>query len=391
VQCATVLQGDCRKSLLVIHLVDGCYPLSGDPAGVAQNLLLLYQDAPSERADHNCRGCPVMSSNTRDIRIERFDLEGACSWMSGICGPHRLQTATPERIRFHHSANVFKSRATTLGIIEYGTDVTIDIEDAEHFSSYSLTLPLVGEQELSKNGVRLSSNRDQGVIISPNEHQVLEISGDCRKLQVVITRAAMSESLEGLLQRPIEAPLRFESAMDAVDGASASWWRMARYFIAELERSSELYDQVAFTRDLESSLIKGLILAQPNNYSEELRDVLGVKLPHYLIRARQYIHDNAREAVHLEDLEAAAGVSRFKLFDAFRKYFALSPMAYLKKYRLGAVRQQILEHGSTRTISEIALGWGFTHLGRFSAEYRKLFDESPSQTLQRNDARRMRG
>jgi len=332
-----------------------------------------------------------MSSNTRDIRIERFDLEGACSWMSGICGPHRLQTATPERIRFHHSANVFKSRATTLGIIEYGTDVTIDIEDAEHFSSYSLSLPLVGEQELSKNGERLSSNRDQGVIISPNEHQVLAISGDCRKLQVVITRAAMSESLEGLLQRPIEAPLRFESVMDAVDGASASWWRMARYFIAELERSSELYDQAAFTRDLESSLIKGLILAQPNNYSEELRDVLGVKLPHYLIRARQYIHDNAREAVHLEDLEAAAGVSRFKLFDAFRKYFALSPMAYLKKYRLGAVRQEILEHGSTRTISEIALGWGFTHLGRFSAEYRKLFDESPSQTLQCNDARRMRG
>jgi AraC-like DNA-binding protein len=106
-----------------------------------------------------------------------------------------------------------------------------------------------------------------------------------------------------------------------------------------------------------------------------------------LIRARQYIHDNAREALHLEDLEAAAGVSRFKLFDAFRKYFALSPMAYLKKYRLGAVRQEILEHGSTRTISEIALGWGFTHLGRFSAEYRKLFDESPSQTLQRNRLR----
>ena len=163
--------------------------------------------------------------------------------------------------------------------------------------------------------------------------------------------------------------------------------RMARYFIAELERSSELYEQAAFTRDLESSLIKGLILAQPNNYSEELRDVLGVKLPHYLIRARQYIHDNAREAVHLEDLETAAGVSRFKLFDAFRKYFALSPMAYLKKHRLGAVRQDILEHGSTRTISEIALGWGFTHLGRFSAEYRKLFDESPSQTLQRKRLR----
>jgi AraC-like DNA-binding protein len=148
---------------------------------------------------------------------------------------------------------------------------------------------------------------------------------------------------------------------------------------------------VAFTRDIESSLIKGLILAQPNNYSEKLRNALGVKLPHYLIRAKQYIHDNARETLHLEDIEAAAGVSRFKLFEAFKKYFALSPMVYLKKYRLNAVRQEILEHGSVRNISEIAMGWGFTHLGRFSTEYRKLFDESPSMTLQRNESRRLRG
>ncbi|WP_433738559.1 helix-turn-helix domain-containing protein [Pseudomonas putida] len=326
----------------------------------------------------------------RDIRVDSDDLEAARRWMSGICGPHRLVTTTPERIRFHHTANTFKSMATTLGTLSYGTDVTIDIEDPEHFSSYSLSLPLSGEQELSKDGSVVRSDRDQGVIISPNENQLLAISGDCRKVQVVITRLAMSESLEGLLQRPLDAPLRFEPVMDAVDGASASWWRMARYFIAELERSNELYEQVAFTRDIESSLIKGLILAQPNNYSEELRDVLGVKLPHYLIRARQYIHDNARETLHLEDIEAAAGVSRFKLFEAFRKYFALSPMAYLKKHRLNAVRQEILEQRSARNISAIALGWGFTHLGRFSVEYRKLFDESPSMTLQRNDARRLR-
>ena len=327
---------------------------------------------------------------SRDIRIDHYDLEGARTWMSGICGPHRLETATPERIRFHHSGNVFKSMATTLGTIEYGTDVTVDIEDAEHFSSYSLSLPLVGEQELRKNGALLRSDRDQGVIISPNENQVLAISGDCRKVQVVITRAAMSESLEGILQRPLDAPLRFEPLMDAVDGASAAWWRMARYFIAELEHNSALFDQVTFTRDIESSLIKGLILAQPNNYSDELREVLGVKVPHYLVRAKQYIHDNAREALCLEDIEMAAGVSRFKLFEAFRKYFALSPMAYLKKHRLNAVRQDLLEHGQARNISEIAMAWGFTHMGRFSAEYRKLFEESPSATVQRNESRRMR-
>lgn len=323
----------------------------------------------------------------RDIRVDHYDLEGARRWMSGICGPHRLETATPERIRFHHSAHVLRSRATTLGIIEYGTDVVVDIEDIERFSSYSLSLPLCGQQELSKDGRLLHSDSAHGVIIAPNESQALAISGDCRKLQVVISRPAMSEALEALLQRPLQQPLRFEPGMDALHGATASWWRMARHFLGELAQGNELYEQLAFTREIENSLIKGLILAQPNNYSSELRQVLGLKLPHYLVRARQYLQEHAREAVRLEDLEAAAGVSRYKLFEAFGKYFALSPMAYLKRHRLNGVRQEILEQGAARNISEIALGWGFTHLGRFSAEYRKLFDEAPSATAQRHPTR----
>ena len=65
-------------------------------------------------------------------------------------------------------------------------------------------------------------------------------------------------------------------------------------------------------------------------------------------------------------------------------------MAYLKKYRLTAVRQEILEDRSQRNISVIAMAWGFNHLGRFSSEYRKLFDETPSMTVQRAEARRVR-
>ncbi|RBL66127.1 AraC family transcriptional regulator, partial [Pseudomonas sp. MWU13-2625] len=36
-------------------------------------------------------------------------------------------------------------------------------------------------------------------------------------------------------------------------------------------------------------------------------------------------------------------------------------------------------------------GWGVTPLGRFSAEYRKLFDETPRVTAQRHPARRPAG
>lgn len=328
-------------------------------------------------------------SHLRDIHADHFDLAGACSWMSHICGPHLLKASSPGRIQFRHSANVLKSMSTTLGIIEYGTDVTVGIDDLDSFNSYSVSLPLCGEQELHKAGKRLLSNPEQGVIVAPNESQELSIAGNCRKLQVVISRAAMNKSLEDMLQRPISEPLRFDAGMDAVQGATASWWRMAKHFIEEME-SGELYGQLLFNRDLESALVKGLILAQPNNYSDALRDTLGTRMPHYLVRARDYIHRHAREELCIEDIEVASGVSRFKLFEGFRKYIEMSPMAYLKKYRLSAVRQEILEGSGMRNISMIAMEWGFSHLGRFSSEYRKLFDETPSMTLQRAGARRSR-
>ena len=33
------------------------------------------------------------------------------------------------------------------------------------------------------------------------------------------------------------------------------------------------------------------------------------------------------------------------------------------------------------TVAEVAGRWGFWHMGQMAADYRKLFDELPSQTL----------
>ena len=325
---------------------------------------------------------PKNAGHLRDIRADRLDLAAARSWMSGICGPHRLHAAEPGAVCFQHAGSVLKGLSTTLGCIEYGTEVTIDIVEVERFNSYSLSLPLSGEQELSVAGRHLRSDSRRGVIVSPNQSQELCISGDCRKLQVVIPQPALRSALEEVLQRPAERPLVFEPEMDAVEGASAAWWRMVRHLDDELGHS-ELFGQAFFNRDLERALLKGLLLAQPNNYSDELHGGRGGRVPHYLLRARDYLQAQAREAIRLDDLERVAGVSRCKLFEGFRKHFGSAPMTYLKHYRLRRVREDLLASGGTRNVSEVALDWGFAHLGRFAGDYRKLFGETPSATQQR--------
>jgi AraC-like DNA-binding protein len=330
------------------------------------------------------------TSNFRDISANRYDLAGACSWMSDICGPHRLDASRPERIQFRHSGNVLPTTATTLGYVEYGTDVSIGIGEESRLNCYSLSLPLRGEQVLNKAGRTLHSDQSWGLIVSPHEEQVLDIAGDCHKLQIAIPHGAMLRTLEELLQRRVDMPLCFDPEMSAMEGAAASWWRMARHVLDELQFSRELYGQPAFARDMESTLIKGLLLAQSSNYSAELRERMQIKLPHYLVRARDFIHANARNELRLEDIERAAGIARFKLFEGFRKYLGNSPMSYLKQYRLDGVQRELVEDGNRRNISVIALDWGFTHLGRFSCEYRKRFHETPSVTASRAAARRTR-
>ncbi|WP_179404475.1 AraC family transcriptional regulator [Burkholderia guangdongensis] len=322
-------------------------------------------------------------NDSRGIDALRHDLEGARDWMSSICGPHGLQVRSPRELQFHHSGTVMRSMASTLGYVEYGTDVTISVHNDTPLNCYSVSLPLSGQQELAARGRLWLSDRDRGLVLSPHETQDLVIAGNCRKIIVAIPRPALRQVLEGLLQRPLDAALTFEPQMNAADGDQAAWWRMVKFLLAEMGAAGPLLNHQQMAVDLEQVLIKGLLLSQPHNYSQALAEAMRPACPHYLLRAKQFIHDNASENIALEDIERAAGVSRYKLFDGFREHFGLAPMAYLKWHRLEAVRREMLTDCSERNVSSIAMNWGFSHLGRFSNDYKQLFGETPSQTLKR--------
>ncbi|MBN3751580.1 helix-turn-helix domain-containing protein [Paraburkholderia sp. Tr-20389] len=326
---------------------------------------------------------PTPERGFTDMQAAISDMDGARDWMASICGPHGLRVTRPERLKFHQSGTVLRSMATTIGYVEYGTDVTVAVRGDSPLNCYSVSLPVIGQQELAAQGQLWVSDQDRGLIVSPQESQDLDIAGNCRKIHLAIPRSALQQVLQAMLQRPVDAPIVFQPDMDAITGDQASWWRMVKFLMSEMERSGPLLAQFYLSSDFELTLLKGLLLSQPHNYSEQLAGRSAKTPPHYLTKARQFIQDNAREPLALEDIERCAGVSRFKLFEGFKEYFGCTPMGYLKQYRLESVRREIIEDGSVRNISSAAMGWGISHLGRFSTEYKALFGESPSDTLKR--------
>jgi AraC family ethanolamine operon transcriptional activator len=76
------------------------------------------------------------------------------------------------------------------------------------------------------------------------------------------------------------------------------------------------------------------------------------------------------------------GVSPRKLEYCFRDVLGLSPNKYLRALRLNGVRRDLKRSRRTdAAVQDVAARWGFWHLGDFSADYKRHFDELPSQTL----------
>jgi adenylate cyclase len=106
-------------------------------------------------------------------------------------------------------------------------------------------------------------------------------------------------------------------------------------------------------------------------------------LPQYVKRALVYMNGNLANRVTMAELASASAVPERTLFRHFRQFLGLSPLAYLHRLRLNAAKSMLSNTTNNAAIADIAISCGFTHLGRFAAEYRRLFGEAPSVTRQR--------
>ena len=109
-------------------------------------------------------------------------------------------------------------------------------------------------------------------------------------------------------------------------------------------------------------------------------------LPGAVRRALDLIKEESGYGISIADIAAYAGVPRRSLQRQFRQHFGKTIVAVLRDHRFQNARRELLRSEPTASVSEIAIRSGFTHLARFSAEYRRRYNELPSATLRRRAA-----
>ncbi len=110
------------------------------------------------------------------------------------------------------------------------------------------------------------------------------------------------------------------------------------------------------------------------------------RVAHIVSAAREYIEGclSERHLPTLAEICRVIGVSERVLQRSFREYLGLTPVAYLRIARLHRVRAELSEIPSLgKTVTGVAVAWGFLHLGNFAQDYHRLFAERPSETLRR--------
>ena len=266
-----------------------------------------------------------------------------------------------------------------LGYIQYGTGVTIRAMPVR--DDYWVQLPIRGHIEVSVGHKSIACDFRRAVVMCPGHENVMYSDAGSARLNLSLTTGELTRLLGALLGEPPSTRLEFAPVLDVRTGYGRSLARYLRLAIAEFERAdSLLWNSMAMTQ-FAQFVLTGLLLSHPHNHTDALRRLEKPIAPGDVKRAIDYLQANLQSAISLADIVAESGVPGRTLFKHFQDYRGTSPMRYLRKIRLEQVRESLRKASSEESVTEIAMHWGFRHLGRFSVEYRKRFGESPSETL----------
>lgn len=260
-------------------------------------------------------------------------------------------------------------------------DVHFDCTESEDQSLY-LLLPLGGTGHCKHLGQEFSLSTDMGLIRDMRRPlSATELKFTTLGLSIPIDK--LERHCRTLVDRTAsQFKLDFDCKLDLRSDSGHHLLRTLTFIASSFDDALQDMTNTKLIDQFQDFLLTNVLLSLPN-FSEDLdrQSVQVAAVPHYLKRARDYIHAHADTSVTIEKLVEHADCSYRTLQRVFADAYEMTPMAYLRMVRLERAHEDLKNAEKGETISDIAMRWGFPHQSRFAQIYAKHYGVLPYETL----------
>ena len=338
--------------------------------------MLAISDAPEEPVGDRPASLP---EGPRRL-IRTADLDEAQAYITDVYIPHDLRSRDGRPLDFR--LNFLQSHKLTVGHLNYGADAELLVPSM--LDCYHLNLTLDGDTQVhqGKRSASTSAKRS-GVLFGPLDPFTVRWSPEAVQYAIKLPRRALEQHLGAILHHSVAGPILFDLSFDLLGAAGRNLLSAVHFLRHELDRPGGLADSPLARDQLESFVMTQVLLAIPNQYTDELRTPTRPAHRTRIKRVIDLIDSHPESALGIAELTKVAGVSARSLQSGFREALGMAPLAYVRKVRLDRVREELLASAGQRSVTDVALHWGFSHLSRFAAQYKLQFGETPSSTVQR--------
>lgn len=269
-------------------------------------------------------------------------------------------------------------------LLDYGEAVRIRVAGGlEKF--YLVQIPLRGRATLDVGHALIESDAHLATVPPIDRDFTMRWHEGTPTLIVYVERErlrAMAHSVYGMNVSQLDLGLHMR--LDTREGAE--FLRAVAEYHEVLEHGTA---DAMYARKLSADLVCARLLAAVDNSVSRSLNVWRNPQPMSVARgdalARRFeasAEDAAVRGLGVVEIANQLGVPLRTLQDHVRLATGNTPSAILREARLRRARTLLVEGDSAQvTITRIAEQSGFTHLGRFAAEYRKRYGETPTETL----------
>ena len=304
------------------------------------------------------------------------DLDEVIDGCSKALRPHDIQMRGPRSklaARLHH----LPIGPLSLNRLCYGGDVTV-VPAVPQEGNFLITLPLQGNARFRYGPSTADLAPGFGTIVGPYQEFRLDIDGAFDQILLRLDRRRVEVVCANLLGAEKSAPVHFDLALRTIP----AFWHKLLEAAASLSMFSEALARPKMFIRLEELIIESLLVAQPNNFSAAISAAARPAPTAHVRRAMDYMREHIGDSIRLSEVARHCGLSLRSLQAAFQRDLATSPGRWLRAERLDRVHAILSSSApGSVAVTDVALQWGFFHLGDFSAQFKDRFGEKPSAVL----------